>query len=392
MRSIRVATDEALRRELGARGVARAASVHLGAHRAGDDGRVPDVSRRRRGAAKAEGRTTRVTVPDVSVVIVTWNGRQHLDACLDAVAAQQGVSLEDDPRRQRVDGRHGAARPQPPSIGAHRLAARESWLCRWEQRGRCRRACAHGRVSQQRHRCRVQDGCGRCSPVSMQPGGFALTTSRIVYMHDPQIIDSAGDGFLRCGGRVQAPARSAVGRGCGADGSVRRLRCGVPDAESRVRGARRVRRGLLRVARGRRSVLSRAAARLPRAATCPMRSCGITGAPRSAATARAPSSTDSATSSGCISRTRRPRCCFARGWAPRLRPRGGAYFAARWTGVDVRPRQGGGAGRRARDAAQACGRSALAARRMPTPSGACSSRGWLGVKRARSGSTQDVAR
>ena len=26
--------------------------------------------------------------PDVSVVIVTWNGRQHLDICLAAVAAQ----------------------------------------------------------------------------------------------------------------------------------------------------------------------------------------------------------------------------------------------------------------------------------------------------------------
>lgn len=30
--------------------------------------------------------------------------------------------------------------------------------------------------------------------------GFALATSHIVYMHDPQIIDSAGDGFLRSGG------------------------------------------------------------------------------------------------------------------------------------------------------------------------------------------------
>jgi GT2 family glycosyltransferase len=30
----------------------------------------------------------------VSVVIVTWNGRQHLDICLAAVAAQQGVATE----------------------------------------------------------------------------------------------------------------------------------------------------------------------------------------------------------------------------------------------------------------------------------------------------------
>jgi len=32
--------------------------------------------------------------PEVSVVIVTWNGRQYLDACLQAVAAQRGVAAE----------------------------------------------------------------------------------------------------------------------------------------------------------------------------------------------------------------------------------------------------------------------------------------------------------
>jgi len=31
---------------------------------------------------------------DVSVVIVTWNGRQYLDACLTALALQQGVAWE----------------------------------------------------------------------------------------------------------------------------------------------------------------------------------------------------------------------------------------------------------------------------------------------------------
>src|SRR3954470_21606365 len=32
--------------------------------------------------------------PDVSVVIVTWNGRHHLDMCLASVAAQRGVAIE----------------------------------------------------------------------------------------------------------------------------------------------------------------------------------------------------------------------------------------------------------------------------------------------------------
>ena len=33
-----------------------------------------------------------------------------------------------------------------------------------------------------------------------EENGFLLTTARIVYMHDPRLIDSAGDGFLRAGG------------------------------------------------------------------------------------------------------------------------------------------------------------------------------------------------
>src|SRR5438128_8893769 len=32
--------------------------------------------------------------PDASIIIVTWNGREHLDACLTAVAAQRDVEAE----------------------------------------------------------------------------------------------------------------------------------------------------------------------------------------------------------------------------------------------------------------------------------------------------------
>ena len=39
-------------------------------------------------------------------------------------------------------------------------------------------------------------------------------TSRIVYMHDPGVIDSAGDGALRCGGAFKrhhgAPVSTAA--------------------------------------------------------------------------------------------------------------------------------------------------------------------------------------
>jgi GT2 family glycosyltransferase len=58
-----------------------------------------------------------------------------------------------------------------------------------------------------------------------EAAGFALVTARIVYMHDPRIIDSAGDGMLRAGGAFKrhhgAPASGAEQSGevfgvCGA--------------------------------------------------------------------------------------------------------------------------------------------------------------------------------
>ena len=33
-------------------------------------------------------------MPDISVIIVTWNGRHHLDDCLGALAAQEGADAE----------------------------------------------------------------------------------------------------------------------------------------------------------------------------------------------------------------------------------------------------------------------------------------------------------
>ena len=58
-----------------------------------------------------------------------------------------------------------------------------------------------------------------------EQNGFALVTSRIVYMHDPNVIDSAGDGMLRWGGAYKrhhgepassAPATEEVFGVCGA--------------------------------------------------------------------------------------------------------------------------------------------------------------------------------
>jgi hypothetical protein len=69
-----------------------------------------------------------------------------------------------------------------------------------------------------------------CAGVN-EAEGFLLTTSRVVYMHAPTILDSAGDGVFRCGGAFKryhgAPANSAtesceVFAVCGAACLVRR--------------------------------------------------------------------------------------------------------------------------------------------------------------------------
>src|SRR6185436_2197554 len=56
--------------------------VHVGENRAHHAGRLPASGRRM------------TSDPLISVVIVTWNGRQYLEACLTAVAAQVGVRVE----------------------------------------------------------------------------------------------------------------------------------------------------------------------------------------------------------------------------------------------------------------------------------------------------------
>ncbi len=137
--------------------------------------------------------------PDVSVVIVSWNGRQHLDTCLASVAAQHDVSSETIlVDNGSTDGTSGYVASRFPWVRLVTLP---------ENRG-----FAGG------NNAGVREARGRFvafinNDTSADPGwlramlsgideanGFALVTSRIVYMHDPETIDSAGDGVLRWGG------------------------------------------------------------------------------------------------------------------------------------------------------------------------------------------------
>jgi GT2 family glycosyltransferase len=151
--------------------------------------------------------------PDVSVVIVSWNGRQHLEHCLPAVAAQQDVSFEivvvdngsSDGTVDYVRERFPDVRvvPVPENRGfaaGNNLGARHA-------RGRYLAFLNNDTIADPGWLRALLDGVD-------QAAGFALTTARIVYMHDPAVIDSAGDGMLRWGGAFKrlhgAPAHLAT--------------------------------------------------------------------------------------------------------------------------------------------------------------------------------------
>ncbi len=133
------------------------------------------------------------------MVIVTWNGRRYLDACLRAVEGQQGVSAEiilvDN---ASTDGTAEFVGAEFPKVRIVRLA---------ENRGFAGGNNAGAREARGEYVAFINNdtvadsGWLRALRAGIElTSGCALTTSRIVFMHDPCVIDSAGDGLFRWGG------------------------------------------------------------------------------------------------------------------------------------------------------------------------------------------------
>jgi GT2 family glycosyltransferase len=151
-------------------------------------------------------------MPEVSIVIVTWNGRHHLEACLSAVEAQQGVAAETIlVDNASSDGTADFVRQRFPwvrivSLRENRGFAGGNNAGVQEARGRYVALLNNDTIVEPGWLAALRGGLDEAA-------GFALATSRIVYMHDPGIIDSAGDGMLRWGGAFKrchgAPASEA---------------------------------------------------------------------------------------------------------------------------------------------------------------------------------------
>ena len=150
--------------------------------------------------------------PEVSVVIVTWNGRRYLEACLEAVVAQAGIAAEiilvDN---ASSDGTADFVRDRFPQVRI--LVQRENLGFAGgnnagvkEARGRFLAFLNNDTIPDATWLRALRDGIDETSK-------FLLATSRIVYMHDASVIDSAGDGLFRAGGAYKhhhgAPAHVA---------------------------------------------------------------------------------------------------------------------------------------------------------------------------------------
>jgi hypothetical protein len=171
------------------------------------------------------------TAPDVSVIIVNYNGRRWLEGCLAAVGAQTDaggveVILVDN---GSSDGSVDLVRERFAHVRVH-VADRNLGFAAGNNAG--------ARLAQGSYLAILNND------TVVQPGWLAalkrpfetdssigLSTSRIVYLDDPSIVDSAGDGYLRAGGAFkrfhgQPAARAGeaadVFGACGAAFMIRR--------------------------------------------------------------------------------------------------------------------------------------------------------------------------
>jgi hypothetical protein len=163
--------------------------------------------------------------PEISVVIVTWNGKHHLEGCLKATATQVDV----DPEIVLVDngssdGTVDFVRSRFPSVrivalGENRGFAGGNNAGARAARGEFLAFLNNDTVPDSMWLRTLRDGIDAASR-------FLLTTSRIVYMHDSSVIDSAGDGVFRAGGAfkrhhgARADAASASGEVFGVCGAA----------------------------------------------------------------------------------------------------------------------------------------------------------------------------
>jgi GT2 family glycosyltransferase len=144
-----------------------------------------------------------VTTPSppvpASVIIVSWNGRRWIDRCLRSVAAL------DPPAAEVVLVDNGSTDDTVAHV--RRAYPRVTIVALAENTGFAAGNNAGARAAASPYLVFLNNDVevdpswlGELAAPAARDASVGLVTSRIVYMDRPGVIDSAGDGYLRCGG------------------------------------------------------------------------------------------------------------------------------------------------------------------------------------------------
>jgi GT2 family glycosyltransferase len=155
-----------------------------------------------------------VTLPSISVIVLNYNGRRWLPGCLDALAAQRGappfeVLVADN---GSTDGSLELLAERFPHVQIVSNGANIGFAA--GNNAGAKRASGEWLVFLNNDTVPEADWLARLHAPCRDDPSISVTTSRVVFLDAPAIVDSAGDGYLRAGGAYKHGHRAGVAE-CG---------------------------------------------------------------------------------------------------------------------------------------------------------------------------------
>lgn len=151
-------------------------------------------------------------MPRLSVIILNYDGRRWLPACLEAVARQRDAPafetiLVDN---SSTDGSAELVRRTYPDVRVVETGANLGFAA--GNNAGARVAAGEWLVFLNNDTAVDERWLASLWAAHVEHPEYAIVTSRLVFLHDPSVVDSAGDGYLRAGGAFKhghgAPADS----------------------------------------------------------------------------------------------------------------------------------------------------------------------------------------
>lgn len=139
-------------------------------------------------------------MPRVSVIILNYDGRRWLPPCLDAIAAQRDAPVFETivVDNGSTDGSIDLVRTGYPSMTLVETGANLGFAA--GNNAGARAAAGEWLVFLNNDTIADERWLASLWQAQLDHPECALVTSKLVFLHDPAIVDSAGDGYLRAGG------------------------------------------------------------------------------------------------------------------------------------------------------------------------------------------------